>query len=82
MLISDARRLWLRFWSVRLALVSAALQALDIGLQMLQASLPHLSPTTPAWWLSVLALGCAVAAAGARIVRQPSLVALTTEPRP
>jgi hypothetical protein len=73
MLIADARRLWLRFWSVRFALLSGFLQLLEIAL-------PHIAPGSQSYSLGLLAMGCAFAAGIVRVIRQDSLYAARKEP--
>lgn len=63
-LLPEWRRIIRRAWSVRLALLSALLGAIEIGVQLLAASQP-----TP-WFATASAL-TSFAAAIARIVAQP-----------
>jgi hypothetical protein len=65
-LISDAGRLWHRLWSVRLAILAAALGAVD-------AALPFVAPTHASPAFAGLTAAVSLAAAGARLVCQPSL---------
>ena len=64
--IEDARHLWLRLWSVRLALLSALLSAAEVAV-------PYLAPAAPSHLFAILAGCVALAAAVARIVAQPAL---------
>ena len=61
-LIPDARN-WHKFWSVRLALISAILGALELSLPLWQGVVP---PKT----FAILSTVCAAAAAIARVVQQ------------
>lgn len=63
-LIPAWRRLWYRFWSVRLSLLAAALGAAE-------AALPRFSEIIPPGVFLVLSVGVAVAAASSRLVAQP-----------
>ena len=73
-LITDARRLWWRFWSVRFAVISGVLQLLEIAL-------PHIAPGSQSYSLGLLAMGCAFAAGIVRVIRQDSLYAAPKDPR-
>jgi hypothetical protein len=61
-LIPDAPH-WHKFWSIRLALLSAILGALELALPLWQGVVP---PKT----FAILSTVCAVAAAIARVVQQ------------
>ena len=64
--IEDARRLWPRLWSVRLAMLSALLSACEFAL-------PYFAPSIPDRWFAGLAFMVALAAALARVIAQPKL---------
>ncbi len=64
MLVSDWRRLIRRAWSVRLAILSAVLSAVELAL-------PFVAPAQPSGWFAGAALLVSLAAAAARIVAQP-----------
>ncbi len=61
-LIQDAKY-WHKFWSVRLAVISAILGALELSLPLWQGVVP---PKT----FAILSTVCAAAAAIARVVQQ------------
>lgn len=63
-LLADWKRVALRAWSVKLALLSALLSAVEIGVQVLAVVRP-----TP--WFAMAAALTSLAAALARIVAQP-----------
>lgn len=63
-LIEDAKRVLLRAWSVRLAVLSSVLSAAEVAV-------PYLAPSTPSKLFAVLAGMVALGAAVARIVAQP-----------
>jgi hypothetical protein len=65
-LIDDAGAVWHRLWSVRLALLAAALDGANV-------LLGYLVPAHPRQSLAILAGGVAMAAAIARLVAQPKL---------
>lgn len=64
-LIEDAKQVLLRAWSVRLALLSAALSALEVALPFFTTFIP---PNT----MAILAVCTSAGAAVARIVAQPN----------
>jgi hypothetical protein len=63
--IANARRLWFRFWSVRLALLAALLSAVDVAFQFYATGQPS--------WVVLGALIINLSAAGARVIAQDSL---------
>lgn len=63
-LLADWRRVLRRAWSVRLALLSAALSAAEFAV-------PFFAPDRPSRSFAAAAAGLALAAAVARIVAQP-----------
>jgi hypothetical protein len=65
-LIDDARKVWHRLWSVRLALLSAGLSAAEFAM-------PYIAPVQPSGRFAALAALISVAAAVARIVAQPRI---------
>lgn len=65
-LISDARRVLRRAWSIRLALLAALLSAIEIGL-------PYVLPEWPPRVAGALAALVSLAAAVARLVAQPRM---------
>lgn len=65
-LIDDWRRTVKRAWSVRLALLSGALSAIEFAL-------PFMAPTVPSRRFAAAAAAVALAAAIARVVAQPKL---------
>jgi uncharacterized membrane protein len=65
-LIPNAKVLWPKLWSVRLAALAAVLSGMEVGL-------PFLMPDAPSRLFSALAMLIAVAAAGARVVAQTTL---------
>lgn len=65
-LIDDASKIWHRLWSVRLAILAAVLGAID-------AALPFVAPAHASPWFALLTMFVSLAAAGARMVRQPSV---------
>lgn len=64
-LIEDAKQVLLKAWSVRLALLSAALSALEVALPFFTTFIP---PNT----MAILAVCTSAGAAVARIVAQPN----------
>lgn len=64
-LIQDAKDVLLRAWSVRLALLSAALSTLEVALPFFTTLIP---PNT----MAILAVCTSAGAAVARIVAQPN----------
>lgn len=64
-LIDSWRRLWLRLWSVRLALLAGLLSALEVGFSVWIDGKPPI--------LACGAMLISIAAAVARIVAQPEL---------
>ena len=66
LLIDDARKVFRKAWSVRLALLSAALSAAEFALQ-------YLAPAQSSGRFAALAGVVSLAAALARIVAQPKL---------
>lgn len=70
-LIDDAGQVWHRLWSLRLALLSAALNA---GLVVATMALPSHTSVRVAGAVGILAFASAVSSAYARVVRQPGLV--------
>lgn len=64
--IPDARHIWHRLWSVRLAILSAILSAIEIAL-------PFVAPTMPSGRFAIAAFIVSVAAGIARIVAQPKV---------
>ena len=64
-LIADAKQVLLKAWSVRLALLSAALSALEVALPFFTTFIP---PNT----MAILAVCTSAGAAVARIVAQPN----------
>lgn len=66
MLIADAKIVWYRLWSVRLALLSSILGGLNVFMSFVLAVQPSL-------WVAVLAAGVSAAAAFSRLVAQPKL---------
>jgi hypothetical protein len=65
-LIDDWRKTWLKFWSVRLILLSAALDGVA-------AAVPYMSDTMNPKTFMVASVVTALAAAVARIVQQPAV---------
>lgn len=65
-LIGDARQVLQRAWSVRLAILAAALSAAEGFLNLVM-------PDRPPLWLAALASVIALAAAIARVVAQPNI---------
>ncbi|RTL37175.1 MAG: hypothetical protein EKK53_21635 [Burkholderiales bacterium] len=65
-LIDDARSIWHRLWSVRLALISAALSAVEFAL-------PHFAPSERSGAFAATAGVVSLAAAVARLVAQPKV---------
>lgn len=65
-LIDDWKRTAHRLWSVRLALLSAALSAAEFAI-------PYIAPDIRSGRFAVLAFAVSIAAAVARIVAQPGL---------
>lgn len=63
-LLDDWQRLARRAWSVRLAILSAGLSAVEFAL-------PFVAPERPSGWFAGAAVLVSLAAAGARIVAQP-----------
>jgi hypothetical protein len=68
--IDDARTIWHRLWSIRLALLAAALNAALVVATMV---LPEHTSLRVAGAVGVLAFSSAVASAYARVVKQPAL---------
>jgi len=69
-LIPGAGALWRKLWSVRLALLSALLSAVELAL-------PYVAPSVPSRMFAAAALLVALAAGVARLVSQPALNANT-----
>lgn len=67
-LIDDARRLWLRFWSVRLSLLSALLSAAEFALPMIPDGVAEFIGRGR---FAAAAFAISMGAAMARIVAQP-----------
>lgn len=65
-LLPDWRRIVRRAWSVRLALVSGVLSAIEVAL-------PYIAPMQPSRRFAAAAAALALAAAIARIVAQPKV---------
>jgi len=65
-LLADGKRVALRAWSAKLALLSALLSAVEIGVQVLAVVRP-----TP--WFAMAAAVTSLAAGIARIVAQPAM---------
>jgi hypothetical protein len=65
-LITDAKTVLLKAWSVRLALLGAAFSAAEVAL-------PFFDPFLPPKTMAVLALIASAGAAIARVVAQPEL---------
>ncbi|GHC72527.1 hypothetical protein GCM10007320_08460 [Pseudorhodoferax aquiterrae] len=63
-LLDDWPRLVRRAWSVRLAILSAGLSAVEFAL-------PFVAPERPSGWFAGAAVVVSLAAAAARIVAQP-----------
>lgn len=63
-LLDNWPRLIKRAWSVRLAILSASLSAVEFAL-------PFVAPTQPSGWFAGAAVLVSLAAAAARIVAQP-----------
>lgn len=66
MLIADAKFVWYRLWSVRLALLSSLLGGLNVFMSFVLAVRPSLL-------VALLSSGVAAAAAFSRLVAQPKL---------
>lgn len=71
-LVDDAKDVFLRAWSVRLALLAAVFGAAEVAL-------PFFAPFLPPKTMAILAALTSTAAAIARIVAQPSMH--PTEPK-
>lgn len=67
-LIEDARRLWLRFWSVRLSLLSALLSAAEFALPLIPDGVAEFIGRGR---FAGAAFAISMGAAVARIVAQP-----------
>lgn len=67
-LIADARRLWLRFWSVRLSLLSALLSAAEFALPLIPDGVAEFIGRGK---FAAAAFAISMGAAVARIVAQP-----------
>lgn len=67
-LIEDARRLWLRFWSVRLSLLSALLSAAEFALPLIPDGVAEFIGRGK---FAAAAFAISMSAAVARIVAQP-----------
>lgn len=71
-LIDDAGTLWHHFWSLRLALLSALLNAATVAATML---FPTTTSVRIAAAVGVLSFSSSIASACARLVKQPTLPA-------
>lgn len=65
-LIDDAKRTWHRLWSVRLALLSAALSGAEFAM-------PYIAPAQSSRTFAALAAVVSIGAGIARIVAQPKV---------
>lgn len=63
-LITDAKEVLLKAWSVRLALLGAAFSAAEVAL-------PFFVPFVPPYTMAILAVFASAGAAVARVVAQP-----------
>jgi hypothetical protein len=67
-LVDDAKTILLKAWSIRLALLSAALSAAEVAL-------PYFTDFVPQNTMAVLAVVTSASAAIARVVAQPAMKA-------
>jgi len=72
-LIDNAREVLLKAWSIRLALLSALLSAMEVAL-------PFFTDFVPPNTMAVLAVLTSAGAAIARLVAQPNTLPKATEP--